>query len=104
MNDAAVNAALNEVRALIKHGWCQGAEAMRGDRICDPTTKGIDAYCLSGAVKAVTGDDEELRRKVLRALVIAICKYKDEEIVWAWNDSLDQTQDEMLILVEHAIT
>lgn len=91
-------AALRRIRARLKRGWCQRANALdlEGHPVgsCNPRAR---RWCLAGAT---VGECEDARIYIYRALTTGEKRYRS---VIEWNDCPGRTQEDVIAMVGRAI-
>ena len=91
---------LQEVRALLEAGWCQGALARAGNnREVPPESSTAVRFCLVGAIQRVWQPATPLW-----PLTVAINKALPGSTATSfWNDTPGRTKAQVLALVDRAI-
>ncbi len=115
---------LTEARKLLLHGWGQGRyiHALDPDQHCflglsrDAKPEQVKCYCLTGAIgmAQVYIDPKQTsltilneKQPVWQAIGKALGLEEDDitiSNIAAWNDDPERTKDEVLFVLDHALT
>jgi hypothetical protein len=109
MGDSAGLRLLHDVKLLIARGWSQGADARDAEgRPIEPWDRRASSWSILGALVAVlerhartTG---ELPLEDVAAALYAIADVVQIESLEEWNDSLAQSQEDVLGALDRAIS
>lgn len=100
-----VSQILQEARAQIAAGWCQGTQKVLSLNSANEITH--QRYCLWGALVASSADrDEKMRAAdVIAAHLPNVYNGSSPgPAIWSYNDALGRTQAEVLSLLDAALT
>ena len=100
---------LKSARALLAHEgvWCQGASALdEGGLACSPESRWAVSWCLIGAVETIAAQNAVKGSITVSALdiILRTIDGPDHEGIVSWNDATGRTQDQVLTLLDSAIT
>lgn len=94
---------LKQVRAKLDQGWCQDTFARTISGIsANPKDESAAAFCMIGAIQAVTGNAKELNA-VRNVLKNNLPKKKGHRSIVGFNDHQSTTKRRVLNVVDRAI-
>ena len=100
---------LKSARELLAHEgvWCQGASALDASGFaCSPESRWAVSWCLIGAVETAAAQNAVKGSITVSALdiILRTIDGPDHEGIVSWNDATGRTQDQVLTLLDSAIT